>query len=66
MTAAAKTPHRGLDLLLAHCRAVGRIERGRSDAIDRLETALGEQLARRLVDALAGDHRSASRALAGG
>jgi len=40
MTAAAKRPPRGLDLLLAHCRAVGRIERGRSDAIDRLETAL--------------------------
>jgi hypothetical protein len=66
MTAAAQNPPRGLDLLLAHCRALGRVECGRSDALDRLEEAVGEELARRLVDALAGDHGSPSRALAGG
>ena len=52
MTAAAMRAPRGLDLLLVHCRALGRIERGRSDALDRLEAALGEQLAHRLVDGL--------------
>ena len=35
-------------------------------ALDRLEAAVGEQLAHRLLNALAGDHRSASRAFADG
>jgi hypothetical protein len=65
MTAAAARPARGLDLLLQHCRALGRIERGRSDALDRLEQALGEELARRLVGALSGDHRARSRGVGG-
>jgi hypothetical protein len=65
MTSAAVQSPRGLDLLLQHCLALGRVERGRTNALDRLEEALGEHLARRLVDALAGDHRS-SRGFVGG
>ena len=65
MNAAAVRPARGTDLLIQHCLALGRIERGRTNAIDRLEAAVGAELARRLLDALSGDHRPRSDGLAG-
>jgi hypothetical protein len=57
MNSAAARPARGLDLLLQHCLALARLERGRTHALDRLDAALGDELSRRLVEALAGDHR---------
>ena len=48
--------------LLDHCRMAGRSD-GRPLARDRLEAALGGELARRLVGALAGDHRVPARLL---
>ncbi len=45
---------RGQARLLAHCEALGRIDDIRSPALERLERALGPELARLLVTALAG------------
>ena len=53
---------RAVSRLLDHCsRVAGR--RARPLARDRLEQALGGELARRLVGALAGDHRPSARFL---
>ena len=48
----AAVPHRGIELLLAHCAPVMDDERRR--AYDRLEQQVGRDLARLLVVALAG------------
>jgi hypothetical protein len=48
--------------LLDHCRTAGHAD-ARPLARDRLEAALGGELARRLVGALAGDHRLPARLL---
>ncbi len=52
---------RGYDLLLQHCTAVERLADARLPAFDRLEEALGGELARLLVMALAA-HRNARAA----
>ena len=49
---------RGVELLLEHCAALADAEEPRPQALDRLEQALGGDLARMLVGAL-GKHRSA-------
>ena len=48
--------------LLDHCRMTGSSD-VRPLARERLEAALGGELARLLVDALAGDHRVLARSL---
>ena len=48
---------RGPDLLLAHCAALARPEGHRPPPFWRLEQAVGGELARLLVIALAGPHR---------
>ena len=53
---------RGAARLLAHCAAVERLEAGRRPAYARLEEALGGDLARLLVGALAAQ-RGVSRDL---
>jgi hypothetical protein len=53
---------RGADRLLAHCAVVERLETGRRPAYARLEDALGGDLARLLVGALAAQ-RGVSRDL---
>ncbi len=50
---------RGPELLLAHCTALARPEGHRPPALWRLEQAVGDELARLLVIALAGRHRRA-------
>ena len=45
---------RGVDLLLAHCAALTRLGEPRPPAVERLEEAVGRDLARLLVAALAG------------
>ena len=44
---------RGAELLLEHCAALARLEEYRPSAFLRLEEALGNELARLLVGALA-------------
>lgn len=50
---------RGSELLLEHCAALTRITPSRTPAVERLEHALGGELARLLVGALA--RRTAAR-----
>jgi len=52
---------RGPDLLLEHCTALTRLDDVRPPAFDRLENALGGELARMLVGALAGRNRERTR-----
>jgi hypothetical protein len=49
---------RGVELLLEHCAALAGADEPRPSALDRLEQALGGDLARMLVGAL-GKHCSA-------
>ena len=49
--------------LLDHCSRTAGLADMRPHARDRLEAALGGELARRLVGALAGDHRVPARLL---
>lgn len=53
---------RGAELLLAHCAALTRTDEHHQSAFVRLEEALGNELARLLVGALAahGDERAAA------
>lgn len=52
--------------LLDHCSCVSRLAQGEEhNARERLEAAVGGELARRLVGALAGDHRLPARVLLG-
>jgi hypothetical protein len=44
---------RGTTLLLAHCHALAQLEEVRVSAYERLELALGSELARLLTGALA-------------
>ncbi|MFL5973256.1 MAG: hypothetical protein ACJ750_12800 [Gaiellaceae bacterium] len=48
--------------LLGHCCGVTRLAQVEPQARERLEVALGGELARRLVGALFGDHRLPARA----
>ena len=54
---------RGAARLLAHCAAVERLSTGRRPAYARLEDAVGGDLARLLVGALAAAHRGVPRDL---
>lgn len=51
----ASPPHgeRGYELLLEHCAALTRVSSARTPAFERLEDALGGELTRLLVVALA-------------
>ncbi|MDQ2983614.1 MAG: hypothetical protein M3R70_06795 [Actinomycetota bacterium] len=61
MSAAAHTPAaRGAALLLAHC-AVAPGDQARTPVIERLRAAIGPDLTRLLLIALAGDHSMRSR-----
>ena len=53
---------RAVSRLLDHCSYVASVAQARPLARERLELALGGELARRLVGALAGDHRLPARA----
>lgn len=54
---------RAVSRLLDHCSDVSPVAQARPHARERLEAALGGELARRLVGALAGDHRLPARVL---
>ena len=54
---------RGATLLLEHCAVLYRFDESRPTARSRLELAVGGELARMLLGALAGDHRQLSRGL---
>jgi len=60
MDAATSHPGRGLGLILEHCNRLTPLE-ARPPAASRLEQRLGRELSRRLLSALAGDHRSRAR-----
>jgi hypothetical protein len=47
--------------LLDHCVRFANLAEGRPRALERLEAALGGELAHRLVGALAGDHTVPAR-----
>ena len=65
MEDAALQPYgRGQVLLLAHCRALGAVDSApRTPASERLEHAVGPELLRFLLIALAGDNRMRSTEL---
>lgn len=65
VAAESHSPDRGALLLLEHCAALERFDAARPQAFERLEEILGGELARRLVIALAGDHRMRSWDLLG-
>ena len=48
--------------LLDHCCGLTSLPQAKPQARERLEVALGGELARRLVGALSGDHRLPARA----
>lgn len=53
---------RAVSRLIDHCSDVARLAQAKPRASERLEVALGGELARRLVGALSGDHRLPARA----
>jgi hypothetical protein len=60
----AAPPHsdgRAVSRLLDHCTRLRGLTEARPVARERLEVALGDKLAHRLVGALAGDHRVPAR-----
>jgi hypothetical protein len=62
----AAEPHeRGITRLLEHCARLNDVEPGdeRTAGAVRLRQAIGEELARLLVTALAGDHRAQLRVI---
>ena len=62
MDAATSNPSRGLGLILEHCtRLAAPLGEGRPPVASRLEQRIGQELSRRLLSALAGDHRSRAR-----
>jgi hypothetical protein len=58
---APPTEGRAVSRLLDHYARLSGLSDGRTLAKDRLEAALGGELAHRLVGALAGDHRIPAR-----
>jgi hypothetical protein len=54
---AASPQNRGLTLIIEHCARLNGEEGVRPAAGARLRQAIGEELARLLLNALAGDHR---------
>lgn len=61
MNAATPDESRRLALLLDHCARLAAPAESRPAASIRLEERAGEDLARRLLKALAGDHRARGR-----
>lgn len=61
MNAAPPHPTRGLSLILEHCARLSAVEQGRPSAALRLEQLVGGDLARLLLNGLAGDHRARPR-----
>jgi hypothetical protein len=60
----AAEPHsRGLALLVEHCTRPSSDDAGRPPAVLRLRQAIGDELARLLLNALAGDHRARLRVI---
>jgi hypothetical protein len=59
----AASPHdsRGPALILEHCARLASAQKGRPPAASRLEERAGQDLARLLLKALAGDHRARAR-----
>jgi hypothetical protein len=53
---------RAVSHLLDHCCGLAELAQVKPQARERLEVALGGELARRLVGALSGDHRLPARA----
>lgn len=60
---AAKPHSRGLALLVEHCARLSNDEHGQPAATLRLRQAIGDELARLLLTALAGDHRARLRVI---
>jgi hypothetical protein len=58
---APPTDGKAVSRLLDHCARVRGLTDARPRARDRLEAAVGGELAHRLVGALAGDHRIPAR-----
>jgi hypothetical protein len=63
-TAPPPTDGKAVSRLLDHCSRFGGLVETRPQGRERLEAALGGELARRLVGALAGDHRMPARSFA--
>jgi hypothetical protein len=61
MDAASPYETRGQALLLEHCARLAASPQGRPPAASRLEERAGQDLARLLLKALAGDHRARAR-----
>ena len=61
MNAAAPHTSRGLALILEHCARLNSFEHARPSAVIRLQQAIGDELARLLLTALAGDHSARAR-----
>lgn len=61
MDAATSNPSRGLGLILEHCTRLAPHGESRPPVASRLEQRIGQELSRRLLSALAGDHRSRAR-----
>jgi hypothetical protein len=53
---------RAVSRLIDHCSDLAPLAQAKPQASERLEVALGGELARRLVGALSGDHRLPARA----
>lgn len=54
---AAEPPTRAMTLILEHCARLNSLENVEPTASLRLRQAIGDELARLLLNALAGDHR---------
>jgi hypothetical protein len=54
---AAEPQTRAMSLILEHCARMNSLENVQPTASLRLRAALGEELAKLLLNALAGDHR---------
>ena len=61
MDAAPPRGSRGLALILEHQARLAGLPEGRPTPSSRLEQRAGEELARLLLKALAGDHRARAR-----
>jgi hypothetical protein len=61
MDAATPQTTRGLDLILEQFARLNSLEHGHPTAVIRLRQAIGDELARLLITALAGDHRPQPR-----
>ena len=63
MTVSPPADVKAVSRLLDHCTSFSGLAAAKPRPRDRLEAAVGGELARRLVGALAGDHRMPARVL---